>query len=51
VLVKVKVKFSLCLVKHYIMKMYGGVEIMLHTHLESQHQIELRGQFHASAAL
>jgi hypothetical protein len=32
---KVKVKMSLCLIKHYAMKMYRGVEVWFHVFLAS----------------
>jgi hypothetical protein len=31
--VKIEVKFSLCLINHYAMQGYGGVEVKLHTFL------------------
>jgi hypothetical protein len=31
--VKVKLKLSLCLTKHYAMKMYGGADVQIHAFL------------------
>jgi hypothetical protein len=34
-MLKLKVKLSLCLTKHHVMKMYGGVEVYLRAYLTS----------------
>jgi hypothetical protein len=43
------VKLSLCLTKHYAIKMYGGVGVQIHVILTSA--LDGNGQLHAPAAL
>jgi hypothetical protein len=50
-IIKVKVKLSLCLtIKHHANTTYRGVEVLLH-HSSPRHYIEMSGQLHALAAL
>jgi hypothetical protein len=41
---------SLCLIKHYAMKTYGGLEVSLH-HSWTRHLMEMSGQLHVPAPL
>jgi hypothetical protein len=44
-----KVKLSLRLIKHHVMKTYRGVGVYLH-HSRPRHLMEVSGQLHAPAA-